>query len=482
MHTDEALWHDADGAPRGDRPSRSSTSSSPTGRGRSSCSTRGPARCRAADYERFVLPHSRRVFAELAAAPSRTRRASTSASAATTCSRRCTPPGRSVIGLDWRTPIADAAQRLGDRHRRAGQPRPGARARRHRGRARRHRGGARRQRRPPRPHLQPRPRRAPRHRPRRAAPPSSTSCTSGRARRAVLICQPDRGVVLMAYGTPRSPDEIEPYYTDIRRGRPPTRRAAGRPRRAATRRSAASSPLAERTEAQRDALQPRSTSWRPTTYAVGSGSSTPTRRSRRPSSELAGAGRRAHRRPGAGPALLGDLGRPVPRSRSRRRRGRTASTFVGDRELGHRAGVRRLPRRRCAARLGRDARRTPRCCSPPTRCPERILAGGDPYPDELSATADAVAAAAGLGRLDRWAIAWQSAGRTPEPWIGPDILGVIDDLAARGGRRRRARLRVRLRRRSPRGALRPRHRGRPARRSAAGSCFDRTRFVNDDPR
>ena len=30
------------------------------------------------------------------------------------------------------------------------------------------------------------------------------------------------GVVLMAYGTPRARDEIEPYYTDIRRGRPPT--------------------------------------------------------------------------------------------------------------------------------------------------------------------------------------------------------------------------------------------------------------------
>ena len=29
-------------------------------------------------------------------------------------------------------------------------------------------------------------------------------------------------VVLMAYGTPRSRDEILPYYTDIRRGRPPT--------------------------------------------------------------------------------------------------------------------------------------------------------------------------------------------------------------------------------------------------------------------
>ncbi|HVL52042.1 MAG TPA: ferrochelatase, partial [Actinomycetota bacterium] len=29
-------------------------------------------------------------------------------------------------------------------------------------------------------------------------------------------------VLLMAYGSPRTPDEIEPYFTDIRGGRPPS--------------------------------------------------------------------------------------------------------------------------------------------------------------------------------------------------------------------------------------------------------------------
>jgi len=60
--------------------------------------------------------------------------------------------------------------------------------------------------------------------------------------------------------------------------------------------------------------------------------------------------------------------------------------------------------------------------------PERILAEGDRYPDEVGATASAVAAAVGLER-DQWSVGWQSAGRTPEPWIGPDILAIIDDLA-----------------------------------------------------
>jgi ferrochelatase len=61
--------------------------------------------------------------------------------------------------------------------------------------------------------------------------------------------------------------------------------------------------------------------------------------------------------------------------------------------------------------------------------PERILASGDPYPDQLRATAAAVAAGAGL-TPDQWGLAWQSAGRTPEPWLGPDILAVIDELGA----------------------------------------------------
>jgi ferrochelatase len=62
--------------------------------------------------------------------------------------------------------------------------------------------------------------------------------------------------------------------------------------------------------------------------------------------------------------------------------------------------------------------------------PQRIIDAGDPYPQELRATAQAVAAAVGLAEWSQWAIAWQSAGRTPEPWLGPDILQVIDELAA----------------------------------------------------
>jgi ferrochelatase len=61
--------------------------------------------------------------------------------------------------------------------------------------------------------------------------------------------------------------------------------------------------------------------------------------------------------------------------------------------------------------------------------PERILANGDRYPDELRASAAAVAGAVGL---EAWHFAFQSAGATPEPWLGPEAGSVIKKLAAAG--------------------------------------------------
>ena len=63
--------------------------------------------------------------------------------------------------------------------------------------------------------------------------------------------------------------------------------------------------------------------------------------------------------------------------------------------------------------------------------PARILAAGDPYPDELHASAAAVAALAGLAN---WRLAYQSAGATPEPWLGPEAGAVMAELAAQGHR------------------------------------------------
>lgn len=63
--------------------------------------------------------------------------------------------------------------------------------------------------------------------------------------------------------------------------------------------------------------------------------------------------------------------------------------------------------------------------------PLRVL-DGDPYPSELTAAARAISDRAGLPRWGAWGVAWQSAGATPEPWAGPDLLTVIRDLSATG--------------------------------------------------
>jgi ferrochelatase len=61
--------------------------------------------------------------------------------------------------------------------------------------------------------------------------------------------------------------------------------------------------------------------------------------------------------------------------------------------------------------------------------PSWIVERGDPYPDQLRETAAAVAQLAGG---EDWAVAWQSAGRTAEAWIGPDVCEVITELGAAG--------------------------------------------------
>ena len=63
--------------------------------------------------------------------------------------------------------------------------------------------------------------------------------------------------------------------------------------------------------------------------------------------------------------------------------------------------------------------------------PERILATGDPYTDELRASAAAVAQRVGLAT---WRVAFQSAGATPEPWLGPEAGAVMTELAGQGHR------------------------------------------------
>jgi ferrochelatase len=234
-------------------------------------------------------------------------------------------------------------------------------------------------------------------------------------------------VILMAYGTPRTPEEIEPYYTDIRRGRPPTPELLAE---LVGRYDAIGgiSPLAERTEAQRAGLQAALDALAPGHYEVVLGLKHAEPKIETAVEALVEQGfRRA-----VGVVLAPhyssySIGQYLGRARA-------AAEPHGMEVLGveswavEPAFVEFLASD-MRARLA-DMPANTKVLFTAHSLPQRIIDGGDPYPEELRATAEAVAAAVGLTDWSSWAIAWQSAGRTPEPWIGPDILAVIDELAA----------------------------------------------------
>jgi ferrochelatase len=63
--------------------------------------------------------------------------------------------------------------------------------------------------------------------------------------------------------------------------------------------------------------------------------------------------------------------------------------------------------------------------------PERIIKMGDPYDSQLRETAGLVAEKAGL-QPEQWSWSYQSAGKSPEPWLGPQLEEYIPELAAKG--------------------------------------------------
>jgi ferrochelatase len=63
--------------------------------------------------------------------------------------------------------------------------------------------------------------------------------------------------------------------------------------------------------------------------------------------------------------------------------------------------------------------------------PEKTIQGGDPYEQQVRETAALVAKTVGL---EEFSVAFQSQGMTAEPWIGPRVESLIDQLASCGKR------------------------------------------------
>ena len=65
--------------------------------------------------------------------------------------------------------------------------------------------------------------------------------------------------------------------------------------------------------------------------------------------------------------------------------------------------------------------------------PARVIAEGDPYDSQLRETARQAALRAGLAP-ERWSWSYMSAGKSPEPWLGPDLPDHLAELSRQGVR------------------------------------------------
>lgn len=260
--------------------------------------------------------------------------------------------------------------------------------------------------------------------------------------------RPPIGVLLMAYGTPNTPAEIEPYYTDIRGGRKPSpellaelteryQMVGGR------------TPLLEISRAQADGLQRLLDAERPGQFRVYLGM-----KHWHPYIEAAV---RQMRGDGVERALAialaphysrMSIGQYIERIEAAQRKITDERAAAGDAttepirftcveswavEPAFLEALAGQARSALHEKFSTEERHHVFVLFTAHSLPQRIKTWDDPYERELLATSRGVANL--LSLLDgRWDFAFQSAGRTPEPWLGPDILEKTRELVERGER------------------------------------------------
>jgi len=232
----------------------------------------------------------------------------------------------------------------------------------------------------------------------------------------------------MAYGTPRAIDEIEPYYTDIRRGRKPSREqlqelieryelVGGH------------TPLLEISQAQavttQDALGPEyrvflgMKHWHPYIYHAVE------------EMQTAGIVRAVGivLAPHFSRGSVGEYIERVERAKA---------------DLGYDLQIDVVPfwhlNEHYLNAVENHVRDALSAFSNPDRVvlvftahslPVRVVSDGDPYEEQLLETSRALADRFDVSD-DRWTFSFQSAGRTADPWLGPDIVETVERLADKG--------------------------------------------------
>lgn len=233
------------------------------------------------------------------------------------------------------------------------------------------------------------------------------------------------GVLLVAYGAPLDLEEVEPYLLDVRGGRPtpPELVEELRARYAAI---GGRSPLLDHTRRQAQALQQRlgglpvlvgMRHWRPyVREALEQARQSGLRRL----VALALAPHYSH-------ISIGAYQRAIEAARDTIEIAFVPHWYDHPRFLDA-----------VARKLARALERFPAAERPAVpivftahSIPQRLVREGDPYPEQLRTSASAVIARLGP---HPWHLAYQSAGRSPEPWLGPDAGDLLAELAAQGVR------------------------------------------------
>jgi ferrochelatase len=241
-------------------------------------------------------------------------------------------------------------------------------------------------------------------------------------------------VLLMAYGSPRTPDEVEPYFTDIRGGRPPSPQVlkvlADR-----YERIGGKSPLNEITQEQAESLEELLEHEHPGDFAVFTGMK--------------------HWHP-----FISDTVAKIAAEDLQRVIGLVLAPHFSKKSIGEYEA--RILKARDAAGAGFDLTMVKSWYDEPAfvelvaanltqalgdwdtadpgtcvfftahSIPARIVAEGDPYADQLAESAKVFAEAAGIAN---YTTGWQSESTTGEPWLGPDILDRLGTFAEEGGKR-----------------------------------------------
>ncbi|MCL5047209.1 MAG: ferrochelatase [Firmicutes bacterium] len=287
------------------------------------------------------------------------------------------------------------------------------------------------------------------------------------------------GVLLMSYGTPVSQDDILPFYTDVRRGRPPTpEQLTELSDRYAM--IGGLSPLTERTLAQVKKITDRLEELYPEKYFVLYAT-----KHSKPAIEEAVKGFADEGitafigmvfAPHYSQLSIGEYMTKAQEAASRHGiECQFIKSFALDEALIEFLSNQILSQVLIHATDIRKAENDTSASKKPSRMvvlitahslPATVISMGDPYPEQLRSTAEKIARQIGLGSeyefiplfemADRmtnnvtalrkgfyayteesdieigWQIAWQSAGRTSQTWLGPDILEVLSDMGERG--------------------------------------------------